>query len=46
MASYVVSHASALGVSSVSYAGRSWSTDSDRGWQSGTTGSVAAVVVD
>jgi hypothetical protein len=46
MASYVVSHASALGVSSVSYAGRSWSIDSDRGWQSGTTGSVATVVVD
>lgn len=46
MASYVVSHASALGVSSVSYAGRSWSTDSDRGWQSGTTGSVATLVVD
>ena len=50
LASYVVSHASALGVSSVSYAGRSWTAGDDRGWQAGTgvgtTGSGAAVVVD
>jgi hypothetical protein len=46
VASYVVSHATSLGVSSVSYAGRSWSTDSNRGWQSGATGSGATVVVD
>jgi hypothetical protein len=50
LASYVVSHASGLGVSRVSYAGRSWTTGNNRGWQTrsttGTTGSEAAVVVD
>jgi hypothetical protein len=50
MASYVVSHAAGLGVSSVSYAGRSWTTGNNHGWQArtqgGTTGSGAAVVVD
>jgi hypothetical protein len=46
LASYVVSHAPALGVSSVSYAGRSWTAGSDKGWEPGTTGSDAAVVVD
>jgi hypothetical protein len=38
LASYVVSHAAALGVSTVSYAGRSWTTGSDRGWQARTEG--------
>ncbi len=46
LASYVVSHASSLGVSGVSYAGRSWTAGTDRGWQSGATGSAAVVVVD
>jgi hypothetical protein len=46
LASYVVSHASALGVSSVTYAGRSWTAGNDKGWQSGATGSAAVVVVD
>jgi hypothetical protein len=51
LASYVVSHAPALGVSRVSYAGRSWTAGNSRGWQadgdgSGSTGSEAAVVVD
>jgi hypothetical protein len=46
VASYVVSHATSLGVSTVSYAGRSWSTDSNQGWQRDATGSGASVVVD
>jgi hypothetical protein len=46
LASYVVSHASALGVSSVTYAGRSWTAGNDKGWQSGATASAAVVVVD
>jgi hypothetical protein len=50
LASYVVSHAGTLGVTRVSYAGRSWTTGSNHGWQvrstPGTTGSGAAVVVD
>lgn len=50
LASYVVSHATGLGVSRVSYAGRSWTAGNNRGWQAhtqaGTTGSGAAVVVD
>jgi hypothetical protein len=51
LASYVVSHAPSLGVSRVSYAGRSWTAGNSRGWQadgdgSGSTGSEAAVVVD
>ncbi|MDX6360033.1 MAG: hypothetical protein QOH37_3087 [Nocardioidaceae bacterium] len=51
LASYVVSHASLLGVSRVSYAGRSWTSGNDHGWQgadagAGATGSAASVVVD
>jgi hypothetical protein len=51
LASYVVSHASVLGVSRVSYAGRSWTAGNNRGWQvggagSGATGSEATVEVD
>jgi hypothetical protein len=51
LASYVVSHASVLGVSRVSYAGRSWTAGNDRGWQAGgagpgATGSGATVEVD
>jgi hypothetical protein len=47
----VVSHASVLGVSRVSYAGRSWTAGNDRGWQAGgagpgATGSGATVEVD
>jgi hypothetical protein len=50
LASYVVSHASVLGVSRVSYDGRSWAAGNDQGWRpdpgSGATGSGADVVVD
>jgi hypothetical protein len=50
MASYVVSHAAGLGVSRVSFAGRSWTAGNNRGWQAGSeggaTGSGVAVVVD
>jgi hypothetical protein len=50
LASYVVSHAADLGVSRVSYSGRSWTTGNNRGWQPRTggapTGSASAVVVD
>jgi hypothetical protein len=46
LASYVVSRASSLGVSRVTYGGRTWSVDSDRGWQSGATGSDATIVLD
>jgi hypothetical protein len=50
LASYVVSHADGLGVSSVSYAGRSWTAGNDRGWRThrtgGATGSGVAVIVD
>jgi hypothetical protein len=32
LASYLVAHASGLGVSTVTYAGRAWSAGDDRGW--------------
>jgi hypothetical protein len=50
LASYVVSHAADLGVSRVSYSGRSWTTGNNRGCPPRTggapTGSASAVVVD
>lgn len=46
MASYLVSHASSLGLTHVRYAGRAWSAGSDAGWQKDASSSAAAVSVD
>jgi hypothetical protein len=45
MASYLVAHAQSLGLSTVSYRGREWSADSDRGWQQASGGSASDSVV-
>jgi hypothetical protein len=46
LASYLVAHAHELGVATVSYRGREWSADSERGWQhaSGSASSDSVVV--
>lgn len=46
VASYLVSHAPALGLTHVSYAGRFWTAGSDAGWRRGGYGSSHAVVID
>jgi hypothetical protein len=45
LASYVVAHAHELGVSTVAFRGRTWSTDSTRGWQHDSGGTSPDSVV-
>jgi hypothetical protein len=45
-ASYLVAHASALGLHHVTYAGRTWTAGSDAGWRGRPDGSAGSVVVD
>jgi len=46
VASYLVAHARGLGLSRVSYAGRTWSAGTDDGWRRGAGSGAEAVVVD
>jgi hypothetical protein len=46
MASYLVAHASGLGLHHVSCAGRTWTAGSDAGWRGRPDGSATSVVVD
>jgi hypothetical protein len=45
MASYLVAHAHDLGLSTVTYRGREWSSDSNRGWQHDSSSSSPDSVV-
>jgi len=45
LASYLVSHASQLGVSTVAYAGREWSAGDDHGWTASSGGGSADAVL-
>ena len=46
VASYVVSHATGLGVSRVGYAGRSWAAGTGSGWHRDSSVSAGSVIVD
>jgi hypothetical protein len=46
MASYLVAHASGLGLHHVSYSGRTWTAGSDAGWKGRPDGSTGSLVVD
>jgi len=45
VASYLVAHAQQLGISTVGFRGREWSTESNRGWQRAHDGATADSVV-
>jgi len=45
LASYLVAHAQQLGISTVTYRGRAWSADDNRGWRRASSGTGGVLVV-
>jgi len=45
LASYLVAHAQQLGISTVTYRGRAWSADDNRGWRRASNGTGGVLVV-